>query len=376
MIFTYFVLTILFLIVSRNQNNKIIGIFAAFLMIVVFIAGNHTNLDYDNYSAGYENLLEGHVLEWGYLTLSAFCNKSLHLSYDYFRLLITFIATAILFLSLRGYLSKYNKYTCDLCLLFIIFPFFWDIPVHRNFLGFPFLVLSLRFLDSFNLKNFILFVGAILLAASFQVSYLLYLPLSLIYLLKNKKTKWLKGGIFVLFALTFMPGSVLSFMQDMMTSMGDDRMKYVDKVYTKYGYLLNIAEQSFVFIVARYGYKLAQQDLHYKENDEYRLKLFSIIETIYYISMIGFAYCCLYRIQGNFVRLLFNQIPLVYIQYACLKTILSKNSNKMICHKRNVYTLLVYIYAVFFFFMVFISHWDDIILPAFSDNWIIDYLIN
>lgn len=375
MIVIYFVISILILLVSRNVENKRIGIFVAFLLIVIIISGNYTNLDYDNYASTYDNQLDGHILEWGYGIFSVFCYNILHVDYGVFRLLITGIACMFFYLGINRYISNTNKYFCDIILLFIIFPFFWDIPVHRNFLGFTFLVFSLRFLEANRFKNILFFFITIILAASFQSLYYFYLPLCLVYFLRNGKSKWIKIGVFVFFILTFMPGSVISILQNYIEIFGDDRMRYVEGVSTRHGFLLNIAEQAIVFIAARYGYQLALYNKN-NVNSKTEKEMFGLIEAVYFISMLGFAYCSLYRIQGNFVRLLYNQIPLVYLQYACVKTLIGNNCDASVINKYNAYSKLVYIYSIFFYCLVLISHWEDIVQPAFTNNWIIELFVN
>lgn len=369
MVALFFIFAIICLLLFKNSKYNKYFFLLALSMIIILISGNYTNLDYDNYEATYSDQLEGHLLEWGYGGLRQLCNNVLNINYLWFRLLVTTLSSVVLAYGVSNYIPFKSPYYGEFLLLFILFPFFWDIPVHRNYLGFAFFIFSIKYLAVYNIRNLISFLVCILLAASFQAAYLFYIPLIVIYLLRqnNKKAKVIQMMIVALLLLTFIPNSILGLMQNYIQQLGDDRLRYVDSVQTRYGYILNIFQQFIIFSVAKYGYKEVNKNITEFDNNDNLL--YHYIETIFYISMVGFAYCSLYRIQGNFTRLLINQVPLVYIEYACVMILLKKNKNN---YKNRLFSNIIWLYALFFFLQKLYPHMEDIIMPALSDNWFIE----
>ena len=383
MIILIFITTIIAILLSREASNKSVGIYAGFVMMILLVSGNHTNLDWENYEAGYKYKLDGHPTEWLYYLLRLWSNDILGLSYYWFRLWLTFFAFIILYFSVRRYIDNKNKYFCDFLILFILFPFFWEIPVHRNFVGFTIFMFSVRFLEEVSIKNLLYYLGFLILAGGIQSSFLLCVFFLLVFTLQkdNLLSRIVKIGILLFFSITFFPDSFLSPVQKFMIHFGDDRLKYVEEVQTRYGYLLSIFKQFIVFCTAWYGYFIVNKHGNISDRD-YKYKL---IKTIYLLTFIAFIFCPLYRLQGNFTRMINNIVPLLYLEYACVMTLLygskkyelmtllygsKKYEFKKIYSSR--YTMIIYILSIYFLILLIGSHWSDIFIPALKDNWIID----
>lgn len=341
-----------------------------YIMFIVFISANYTNLDYENYEATYSNLLVGHTTEWLYTLLRVFFLLKIKCSYDIFRLIITTLGVILFKISIDRYL-KNNKYYYTFLILFLIFPFFWDIPVHRNFLASTLLFFSLRFLEHSSLKNILLFIFTIICAAGIQASFLLYLPLSFVFILKshekfNLSKKIIYVLIFITFLATFTPGFILSHLQKYLVESGDDRLNYIETIQTNYGYLQSMVEQLSLFYIGHYAYKYICKK---GERDHIKNTDFKIIEISYYIFIVCIMFCPFYRIQGNFVRLLYNQVPILFLQYACILPYCTNNRTVLMFLRPAVWGICIILSL-----LVFIPHWNDIILPAFTNNWIIELL--
>lgn len=377
MMVVLFIISMIALLYSTQLKNKSVGIIIAFVFMIILISGDYTNLDYENYIARYNPEVEGNSLEWGFAKLILLFYNTLGIkNYDIFRLITTTLAIFIFYFSINRYISNKNKYFCDIILLFIISPFFWESPVHRNFLSATIFMFSIRFLESYNIKNLIFFVLSIILASSIQTSFYFYMIFVLVYFLRNKKnSKWIKTFIILLFILTLMPGMIMRTIQSEFINIDDNRGYYWDAISTRYGYILFIAEQFIIFYVARYGYKLTMANIK-NVNTEKKQSYIGLIESVYYMSILSFSFCVLYRIQANFVRLLINQIPLIYLQYACVKTLIGNHCNICVVNKYNSYTKLIFCFAILFFILILSNHWNDIITPEFTHNWIIEAILN
>lgn len=374
MVVLIFITAIVLLVIARHSSDKTLGILAAFIMMFLLVVGNHTNLDWENYAEGYSVELDGHPTEWLYFVLRSWSKSVFGLSYEWFRFFLSLLAFLFMFFAINKYIDTKNEYFCDILLLYIMFPFFWSIPVNRNFIGFAFFLFSVRYLSVFSIRNVLLYLFFIILAGGIQASFLLCILFLAVYALNNDGiiSKLFKIGIAALFAVTFFPDSFLGPVQDYMTLIGDDRLRYVEEVQTKYGYFVAIFKQLLLFFAARYGYNIVKQYSNVSKTDaSYRF-----IKTVYLLTIVAFVFCPLYRIQANFTRMINNIIPLIYIQYACVMTVLHKEHGFLL-RKRLLkrYSSIVVVIAAFFMILLIIPHWEDIYLPALTDNWILNLII-
>lgn len=369
MIVLFFIIAIIFLLLNYRGKANLFWIIYALSVLTVLNAGNDTNLDWANYNESYYLYDLGHNTEWLYIALKTFSNVKLGLSYEYFRLFITSIAFVLFFFSIKYYIPIKSKYFSQIILLFIIFPFFLNIPIHRNFLSSMVLMFSLRYLDRFSLKNLILFLLTIFVASGIQFTFIAYIILIIVYLLRDnpKVQSVYKYVIFLSLLLMLMPDNIISLVQGIMSSVGEDRNNYTEEIGTRYGYIVFFAEQMLMYLIARNGYKSLL------ESQIPNCYLKDFVETAMLVTFVCIVFCPLYRVQGNFARLLNNQILIIYLQYGCVSML----SQKYNLHSKGISQYKIQVWAFSFFFLAYVlllSHTDDIILRALKDNWIFRFM--
>lgn len=372
LLFLYISSILSLLFFQKYRFFRGISIFYALIVCCIFIAGNHTNLDYENYAVMYDVFDEGHNNEWLYRLLRLVGVVYLRIDYDHFRLLMTVLILFVLYKSVLHYFPIFEEYLCSFFALFMIFPLIWDILVYRNFCSFVIFVHALRYLEKYSIKNLILYTLCILLAAGIQFSFIVYLLLVSVYWLKNRSSiKKITLVIAMLSSVvTFLPAVLLDYVQKIMFALSENRTSYTSEIGTRYGFVLFWVYQLLYFGLAKYGKNFKDLiicDMFLIESEH---RLSHIVDLVYYISIVLFIFCPLYRIQGNFTRLLFNAIPLLYLQYFAVKQLAKNNisyRSKLVKYKWFIVSVAV----LFFIMSVGLKRWEDIIVPAFSDNWIL-----
>ena len=380
MILILLILSILFLLFSTRIPKKKPSVFFAFIIMTVIVAGSVENVDYSNYMIGYANTVASHETEWLYIAMRFFAKDQLGWDYHQFRLALSILGIALLYNAFVTYFKNSNTLIYA-TLLFMVFPFPWEVVVFRNFIGFCIVFYAFRYLFEFKLSNIIRYVCCILLASGIQFTMVVYLLLLLAPLVqKSKATKWLVTTAAVLaVGVMFFPNLLLSIVGTLTVSLTDNRANIFGRIATRNGYLVLLAIQSLFFFTMKYGRDtgLKYRTVTSLTNNDLVSQGVSIAQIIYAISLIGFFFCPLYRIHGNFTRILINMSLFGYVQLGTLYQIYPyrKDGGKI---ERGflAYVCLFIIYIVIISIIVlYRKHWNDIIVPMFGQNWIIEMLL-
>ncbi|WP_334427475.1 MULTISPECIES: hypothetical protein [unclassified Levilactobacillus] len=182
-----------------EKRSKLVGLFG--ILILGYLAGSAdpaTTSDYDTYQMVYSNSNNGLYFERGYSYLSSFFfNRGW--SYLDFRVLFCILASIILYIGVVRFTSNVAIFV----FLYGITAFFIDATQVRNFMMVSLVILGSSFLIRLNLKNCMISVFFILLAAEFQsIGYVFLLIVLLRVLSKTLSPKAYKYSLVAVFALT------------------------------------------------------------------------------------------------------------------------------------------------------------------------------
>lgn len=198
------------LIKNRNKINKkemifvLIFIYLLFLMWT-FYTFSYDNADYQSYKTSYENsmnITDEKPQDLGFYYLSVFF-RTIGFSYNGFLGVISFICIVLLGLTINRY-SRARNFTL---ILYIIFPFFFDVVQVRNFFAASLIIYSIRFLEEKSKKNILLFMIFIGTAFLFHTIALVYLLFLLVFIQNKKKMIFLVSSISI-FSSVFLLSSI------------------------------------------------------------------------------------------------------------------------------------------------------------------------
>lgn len=367
-----FIICLLFLVqqVKFSQRKYVYTVIG--FLIVILIAGNYTNLDYANYRETYINFERfSHSKEWVYGVLIRIFNQHLHFTYNGFRLVTSVIAVWILIKSLFVFTDR----PAMVLLAFCTFPFFYYSTLYRTFLGLGLSIYAIQYLEKFSVRNLAKYLCCILVLCGIHLSYAVYTLFILCYFMNKSKIVKVVIGIAVILTLTvsMLPDTLIMVVRSALTVLGDtDRMNaYANIVGTRNGYLIWWALQIMQFLIAKKAYEISlvwKQSQTGSENE----KQIAFIKNVYYIVLISFLFCPLYRVQANFARIMLGEIPLLFLQWQCLKDI--QNGYKEIAiSEQSVY---VWIYLVMFGIEIIGvgGLWKSVVVEMLTHNWIIELL--
>src|SRR5690606_36363448 len=164
--------------ISQNKNFKLAKLIFIFILSLIFgLTINHP--DYISYVIIYDNIIDPAYLdststEIGYKYLMLFF-KTMGFDYHFVMILISFLGLSIISSSIDRYFS--NKKNYWILIIYLIYPFFFDLVQIRNFIGFVLIVYSFRFLIFNKPNNSLKFILTILIGTLFHNIMWLYLPL-------------------------------------------------------------------------------------------------------------------------------------------------------------------------------------------------------
>lgn len=182
---------------NRTMIKKInIGFILCFLLMLILYGCNTGNADYNAYKSAFDqNANISNDIGYNFL-VSVF--DYLGLSYHVFLFFIS-LSGALL---ISSTIIKFSLQPIKVLVLYMIFPFFFDIVQIRNFMAFSIVIFALRYLSTYSKRNLIKYCLCILLAFSFHMVSFIYLAFLLVYI-KNIKT------IYRISIITAVSGSVL-----------------------------------------------------------------------------------------------------------------------------------------------------------------------
>ena len=150
------------------------SVISAILLYYMCYADNIPDLE--NYKLHYEYLLYINSLEWLYLSLIEL-SKWLGLSFFQFRA-VCYVSSLVI---LNTAIGKFVKNRFIIYMLYVVYPFFYDVIQTRNFMAMALISYGITFLVDKNYRHGnLLFFTTVLLAAGIQAISYLYLILLIV----------------------------------------------------------------------------------------------------------------------------------------------------------------------------------------------------
>ena len=355
--------------IYSKKNNKFDDYLGLVIMVVltIIMAHNKNNLDYANYAESYYKLSNLKGAEFCYFVLQ-YIGRSAGLSFECFRILIYVIGMFVLWIAIH----KIIKQTWIFYSLYFLFPFFLDVIEIRNYLGLTIFVYAFTILVSGGVLYKIKFVFFILVAAGFHNVYLVFLPF--IFFVNEGCSNYKKiilsvATLLSIILMLFLPDLTLKFINWCYKIIkGEivegDRTNYLSDIHTRYGYLLILFEQIATFVISYLELQVVSR-VPIEEQSIIDRKQKKFIEIVFWLNFYAFIFCPLYRIHGQFTRIMQNIMLLTHIAFVATLNV-SKN------HKSSQLKLIIFsycLYVLFFFLYVIIyTHFNDIFIQIFTNK--------
>ncbi|WP_288304962.1 EpsG family protein [uncultured Fusobacterium sp.] len=335
--------------------------FIMFVMCVLIMGLNSFNLDYPNYVWSYHTSVVDDM-EYFYEYLEEI-GQFFELNYVQFKFFLSLMGLLLM----RMIVKKYTNKTWLFYTLYFLYPFFLDIIENKNFIGTILLTYAISFLSKKEKKNRIIYCFFIILAAGFHNMFILFLPAVFINKInKNKCIRYiLKFMVIISIILVFVPGITINIINMLLGSFSSGRTDYFNKVSTNLGFFVMISEQVMAFATSYFEVKTIKKINIRSSINRRRVNL---INLVYFFNIYAFVFCPLYRLNGQFMRIMQSMFPIMHISFIST-LIVSKN---IVCREKTYFKYIYLFYVVFMFLcQIIISHYDDIFITTFTNNWLI-----
>lgn len=348
-IFSSLLIFINFISSVINKKNNLIH-YALIIFMWILFWGNYFNSDLLNYKYLYDNIIEGGS---GFTTSQiglVFLMKQLsraRIQYYQFIMITSFFSLLLI----ANTVHRYAKNPQLVFILYFIYPFMLDIVQIKHFFAMSIVIFCFKYLEKNSKIDKLKFILGIILASSFHLISVIFLPLIIV---DKIRIKWL--FVFVAFLFTITVPMVYSnyFYKFIINFINEDRIKSYFDNRANYGFVLQYTIQIFILIL------IYASNLLLKTKDKYKLFSLNMLKVnIYLISLFP-----VYMINGTFERG-FRMIAILnYIVF----------SNAILFSKKNEKILNIFILFVFSFFMflyyIYLPHANTVVTDIFKKNMI------
>lgn len=344
-----------------KKYNRIIIILTVIFIVLLF-SGSYNNPDYlvylNEYSNDYKNNLFFSNKEYGFYYITRFFYL-LGFSYNQFLVVLTIVCFALITTTVRTFIKNNSSL---FFVLYIIYPFFLDIVQIRNFIVMSILIYASHFLLNNDLKGKAKFLLCIIIASSFQLIAILYLPLLFATQIKNRKVQKILFAIFLSFLiLVSFNNSFIDYISNFIIKYSNiEKMEFIFSKRVNFGFLIPFLLQIFISIFLTISKKIIDNGTNFEDNS-LEIQYFNLI---YAVNIISYLYIPFYMISSNFIRILRNLIPLYYIAL-----IIGYENTKLGTLKRSTYFIFLVILALMQFgYFIFLGYSNSIIVPIMTKN--------
>lgn len=354
-------------------KEKIFLLLIIGLMLIV-ACFSYDIADYSAYLVGYErignNYYGGYLMEPGYILCEKIGNF-MGMNFTIFR--VFFLGVSIILFTLSIYQYAKDKARC-IIILYIIYPFFFDIVQMRHFMASSIAIFSLRFLKEKDYVNIMKYILFILLASTIHLAALFYLMMLVSCLNINLK-KYLysvvliiTGEIIILTSISHgMLGQLYQFLISKVALVRKTHTFFVGEinasVYKHYIVLLFIL-LLLIFII--YKNMKMETSLSFSDKKEFIWLL--------KISLVALCFIPLIQVSEHFLRLFRSMIVIINLTFFRFSRIYKPRSLN-----RFVYGLVPYIfvitYAIMFLSIRSESYYNNVTIPIMNNNYFIEWLI-
>lgn len=329
-----------------NPKRKKFAHCIIILILVYFGLFSYGVADYSNYELIYDyytlQVNANGVVDTGFLLLCKLF-KYAGIPFPVFRGIYIFIAITIL---VKG-VERYDKNSNMPLLLYIVFPFALDIVQFRWFMVSAIVIYSIKYIEN---KKITKYIVAILIAATQQISAIIYLILLLVHVDKKKMHRIVMVVTLAEMAsLLALRGTILGRVSQVFTH-------YVDYMSSSYSSKLCIMYLAMNAAIMLYDY------FFIKNKDKIDEMMMSILCSLF--MLIPFI-----MMNENFTRLYRGLVLLVYCR-------LFRRTNRRWTF--NPRSMVAFVFCAIMFYIHLsphnLSHWNRIVVPLFENNYLLDWL--
>ncbi|WP_404455288.1 EpsG family protein [Oceanobacillus kapialis] len=337
------------------------------LLLCILMGANTVNPDIYAYILAYDPTREG--TDYGYMLLVKLFNV-LGFEYTTFRMITSILGILLIHQTVKKLINNPSPFY----LLYFMYPFFIDIVQVRNFLVMAIFVYSIPFLLNNKRIDDAKYICLILIASSFQLTAIVYLPI--VFLKRIKKNVFTKITLIVtIISLVIISlnkpvlGSLSNFIINTIGNY-DDRILDYSVIQTNFGFLLFWFLQTMNFLLIIWAHRIYKRNnyLSYTNNELEDTKTKFMI-LIFWINIFAFVFLPFYVFQATFSRFMRNIIPLNIIAYIMAEQLLKRRG------KRN--TLFRISYISYHLLLLWIDlNWlypNIKLINFFGDNWLIGW---
>lgn len=167
----YFITIILSLSGVIRQSSKVLFVFL-FVWLWIIFGWNYANGDYQNYLYNYDYeilVVESSPLEIGYIFFAE-TFKSIGFSFQQFLQIYSLLGLMLI----GSTIYRFSNRPSLVMILYLIYPFFWDVNQIRNFMAMAIVIFFSRYILT-ERRNYLKFLLGILLASSFHTVAFIYI---------------------------------------------------------------------------------------------------------------------------------------------------------------------------------------------------------
>ena len=247
---------------KRVKNFLTIVVFA---LLIIVMGANTQNPDTHIYEEYIYNNEEFFSKDFGFGIL-VYIFKVFNLDYYYLKMFIAIVGFMLINSTLKKYICDYKMFF----LLYLIFPFFFDVVQVRNFLAMSIFIYAIPFLLEDTKRGNIKYIITVLIAATMQKTALVYLPIILIKKINNQKYYKFFGAI-IIFVLIIIAINrpFLNMFIDMLKNNVSDVLSGIAprlNITTNWGWLVQWGVQFGNFFLVKEGTRILKN--FYNNDDE------------------------------------------------------------------------------------------------------------
>lgn len=352
-----FLLILLFLLFFKKNkfnftyHNVLLVVFLIF--IIIFMGGNINNPD----SSIYYNMYYSSSLFTKDPLFGIIINISKWLGLDIFefKLIISTIGLMLIYSVANKYLKKSGMFVFSL--LYLTFPFFYDIIQLRNFLGLAIAIYAISVFDVEKKFHFFESIILLIMAGLIQKTHFLWF---LFLIISNFIQKKSFRNIFIfltfLFSVMCLSNNVSSYITNILLNLDIQGLDAFANRVTNYGWLIYYFIYFIEFLICGYCYK--------------RIKNVKFFDNVYKIFLASSICLPLYILNPTFSRIIRNVSVLVFMLWGYfIENYKFKDRNtKFFVH------CAILLVSVINFSLIYLPNMVDfqnIVVKPFSNNWIL-----
>lgn len=356
--------------------------FFMFLIVILFAVANINTFDYPEFEASYYGVINT-KFESGY----AFFEDlffSLGVNFDFFKLVLIGFSMLLVHRTVKRYI--HSSLVWMFYIAFLVFPIDFFAYSLRNTIAISIVIFAFKFLLEDNKFGVLKFIIFILIAMQFHVSSFVFIVFVIIPILSKNNNK-LMLRLFLTFVLVISTLLIISsqalqlFMNFVINNVlplvgaGGHKSGYF-QIAGRWGFLLSVIPHLLFFILLNMCKKNLNKydkgsDRQIDHGDEKINNINKFVSYVYYSNILLTFVIPIIRVNFEFTRIFKSITPLYYIAVIAVISFLK-------IRNRRYYpiVLLLFITVIINYFIYVWPYRTITYYTLFSDNWIINLIIN